>query len=381
MYINRIISDEIRAKLTENKIKIIILYGARQVGKTTLVNKLLQNIKCKKLYLNGDNANDRQVLSIQDYTNLSKLVQGYDILFIDEAQKIEDIGVKLKILHDQCQPLRIIVTGSSALELANNVQESLAGRTYKYQLYPISMLELAKHYDKFKLDRTLEHYLVYGSYPDILVNQSLKEKEIFLLNLTESYLYKDVLEFENIRYSTKIRKLLELLAFQIGSEVSYTEIGQKLGLSYHTVIDYTDLLEKAFVVKTVRGFSRNLRKEINKKPKIYFYDLGIRNALINNFSNISKRNDLGGLWENFLFIERTKRNNYLKHLCKQYFWRIYTGAELDYIEEYNGQLYGYEFKWNKKTKAPQSWINTYKKEQASFQYINKDNYFGFLTDS
>ena len=221
----------------------------------------------------------------------------------------------------------------------------------------------------------MENFLIYGSYPDILNIENQQDKKDYLKNLTQSYLYRDVLELENIRYSKKIRDLLELLALQIGSEISYSEIGQKLGMSNHTVIDYIDLLEKSFVVQTIRGFSRNLRKEISKKPKVYFYDLGIRNALINNFSDINRRIDLGGIWENFLFIERVKTNHYLKHICRNYFWRTYTGAELDYIEDYDGQLFGYEFKWSKNAKAPKLWLDEYSKD---YQCINRDNFLDFI---
>ena len=375
MYINRVIVDDIIKKLNSNNTKIITIYGSRQVGKTTLVNEVIKQTNYKTLYLNGDDIDDSRRIVSRDTARLTKLVTGYDLLFIDEAQKIEDIGINLKILYDRCQPLKIIVTGSLALELANNIKESLAGRVHKYLLYPVSFLELSKTLANIELEKNLEEYLIYGSYPDIFIQDAIEDKKIFLKNLLESYLYKDVLELENIKYSKKIRDLLELLAFQIGSEISYTEIGQKLGLSYHTVIDYIDLLEKSFVVQTVRGFSRNLRKEITRKPKIYFYDLGIRNALIGNFANMNIRNDVGAIWENFLFIERMKRNHYLKHICSSYFWRTYTGAELDYIEEYDGNLYGYEFKWSKTAKAPKLWIDEYSKFH---ECINKDNFLEFV---
>ena len=319
MFINRSIAKDIVDKLKRDDPKIIVVYGARQVGKTTLVKDIIKSTNYKTLELNGDDINDTQKIQSRDSSKLSNLVRGYELLFIDEAQKIEDIGINLKILYDNSKPLKIIVTGSSALELSNNIQESLAGRVHIYHLYPICFLELLSYFNKIDLERNLENYLVYGSYPDVIKDQTEKDKQSYLKNLSEAYLYKDVLELENIKYSRKIRDLLELLAFQIGSEISYTELGQKLGLSHHTVIHYLDLLEKSFVIKTLRGFSRNLRKEINKKPKIYFCDLGIRNALITNFSSLNKRNDLGALWENFLLIERVKRNHYLKHFCSSYF--------------------------------------------------------------
>lgn len=375
MNVNRIIVNDIISKLTSNNCKIIVIYGARQVGKTTLVSEIIKKTNYKTLTLNGDDIDDSKRIIDRDTAKLKELVNGYELLFIDEAQKVENIGINLKILYDNCPNLKIIVTGSSALELANNVQESLAGRTNKYLLYPLSFLELKNHYSKIDLEKNLEQYLTYGSYPDVLSQQTLEDKKIFLKDLTESYLYRDILEIDNIRYSKKIRNLLELLAFQIGSEVSYSEIGQKLGMSHHTVIDYIDLLEKSFVIQTVRGFSRNLRKEIVKKPKIFFHDLGVRNALINNFSNFNVRNDSGALWENFLFIERTKRNHYRKHLSAQYFWRTYSGAELDYIEDYDGKLHGYEFKLHKKSKAPQLWIDEY---QGSFSCVTRDDFWDFI---
>ena len=373
--IYRTLTNDIINKLSAKRVKIIVIYGSRQVGKTTLVNQIIAKTHYKTLYLNGDDTNDLNKISSRNTVKLTKLVQGYELLFIDEAQKVEDIGINLKILYDTCKPLKIIVTGSSALELANHVKESLAGRTYKYLLYPISILELTKHYTHREIERNLEDYLIYGAYPDIFSEQTIADKKIFLKNLSESYLYRDILDLENIRYSKKIRDLLELLALQIGSEVSYSELGQKLGLSHHTVIDYIDLLEKTFIIQTLRGFSGNLRKEITKKPKIYFHDLGIRNALIGNFANLNKRTDTGALWENFLFIERTKRNHYRKHLCTQHFWRTYTGAELDYVESYDGEHYGYEFKWNKQTKPPKLWSKTY---SPHYQCITQENFLDFM---
>jgi len=379
MHIDRSLVAEIVDKLSVKNSKIIAIYGSRQVGKTTLVGEILKELQCKVLYLNGDDLQDRKKIenSSQDTTKLASFVKGYDLLFIDEAQKIENIGINLKILYDRCQPLKIIVTGSSSFELANKIQESLAGRVHKYQLYPISFLELSRQNTGFELERNLEERILYGSYPDIFDNKSLDEKKIFLKNLLESHLYKDILDLSNIKYHKKIRDLVSLLAFQIGSEVSYSEIGERIGLSYHTVIDYVDLLEKSFIVKTLNGFSGNLRKEVNKKPKIYFYDLGIRNAIIGNFADLKSRNDVGALWENFLFIERMKRNHYKKHLCSSYFWRTYTGAELDYIESYDGKLFGYEFKFSKPKKMPKLWGDEY---GGNYSCVTKDNFLDFIVE-
>ncbi len=376
MFIQRRLAEEIVGKLQQPRPKIVVIYGARQVGKTTLVEHILEATDYKTLHVDGDEAIYNEVLSSQDSTKLGQLVQGYDLLFIDEAQRIRNIGINLKILHEKFKHLKIIVTGSSSLDLANQIKEPLTGRTHTYRLYPISWVELAIRHNPFELERQLEERLIYGHYPETFQMDNSADRIQYLRHLTSDYLYRDVLELENIRYSHKLRDLLKLLAFQVGSEVSFSELGSQLGLSRHTVADYIDLLEKSFVILTLRGFSRNLRKEISKKPKIYFYDLGIRNSLIDNFSWLDQRNDVGALWENFLILERLKRNEYLKHFCSSYFWRTYTGAELDYIEEHSGQLWGYEFKWSKKQPtAPQAWTENY---HAHYQYVNRDNFLSFV---
>ena len=380
MLINRVINTEIRRRLSEYRTKIIVIYGARQVGKTTLVEDILKdNYSDKKiLFVDGDTYKYNEILSSRDLEKLTLLVKGIDILFIDEAQKIENIGINLKILYDRFKDLKIIVTGSSSLDLANKIKEPLTGRTYTYHLYPISSLELSNIHTNYELISYLEERMIFGSYPEIFQIGNIEDRITYLNNLSTDYLYKDVLELEKIRYNNKIRDLVRLLAFQIGSEVSYNELSISLGLDRKTIDSYIDLLEKAFVIIKLYGFSRNLRKEVNKKPKVYFYDLGIRNAIIGNFNYLNARNDIGALWENFLVLERFKRNEYQRHYCNKYFWRTYTGAELDYIEEYGGKLYGYEFKYNKTSKAPKSWIETYKQEKASFKCINKDNFLGFI---
>ena len=379
MLIERTISKEIQKRLLVENSKIIVIYGAMQVGKTTIVKNILQKLPEKKiLSIVGDDFRYRDILSSMDLDKLKALVSGYDILFIDEAQRIENIGINLKLLHDNLPLLRIIVTGSSALDLANSIKEPLTGRTYTYKLYPISTLELRKTKNEFELGLDLEQRMIFGSYPEIFKMTGNQEKIEYLENLATDYLYKDVLELENIKYSNKLKDLLKLLALQVGSEVSYNELANNLELSRQTIASYIDLLEKAFVIIKLHAFSRNIRKEVIKKPKIYFLDLGVRNAIINSFSYFDSRNDIGALWENFLIIERLKRNGYLKHYCSTYFWRTYTGAELDYIEEYNGKLYGYEFKWSRKQlKAPKSWISEYKGE---FECVNKDNFINFVCE-
>jgi len=318
------------------------------------------------------------VLSSRDSQAMKMLVAGYDLLFIDEAQRIPDVGINLKILHDHFPKLKIIATGSSSFDLANKIQEPLTGRTWTYNLMPISFYELAKLYNPFTLNDRLEEFLVYGSYPELFSIDNGQDKYLYLKQLTTSYLYKDVLEISSIKHSAKIHDLLRLLAFQVGSQVSMLELGRSLHMGKETVESYIDLLEKSFVLFRLSGFSRNLRKEVTKMDKIYFYDLGIRNSIIENLNPLRYRDDYGKLWENFLIIERKKYQSYTFQMSSSYFWRTYTGAELDYVEETSGNLYGYEFKYGKKVKkVPKGWQDTYPK--ALFKCINQQNYLDFIT--
>ena len=361
--------------LTSNK--IIVIYGARRVGKTTLVRQLLAEIPLKTLQINADERRYIEVLSSRDFQKMQLLVDGYEVLFIDEAQRIPDIGINLKILHDNLPNLKIIVTGSSSFELANRTKESLTGRTWTYSLFPIALTELKNQMNSFEIDQKLEELLVFGSYPDVLNFANQQDKIKYLYELSNSYLYKDIFELSSIKYPDKLRRLLQLLAFQIGSEVSLNELGQSLQMSKDSVNTYIDLLEKAFVVFRLSGYSRNLRKEVVKMDKIYFYDLGIRNAVIENFHLFNLRNDVGQLWENFLVVERQKLNHYNENFMKPYFWRTYTGAELDYIEEGMQKLAGFEFKFGQKiSKPPKSWQENY--PNATFECINKSNFIEFL---
>ena len=380
--LNRAIEDDIISELQKEDSKIIVIYGARQVGKTTLVQSILDQTDKKVLKINGDRLRDHRDISSRDLNKLQQLVDGFDIVFVDEAQRIPEIGINLKILHDSFKgSLKIIVTGSSSLDLASSIKEPLTGRKKQFTLYPLSILELQKQYSNFEIYQRLEERILFGGYPQTLKIVNRKERIDYISELTEDYLYKDILELENIKYHAKLRDLLILLAYQIGAEVSFSEIANKLGLGKDTVARYIDLLEQSFVLYTLRGFSRNLRKELNRKPKIYFYDLGIRNAIIGNFNYLNTRNDVGALWENFLIMERIKRNSYIRHHCNNYFWRTYTGAELDYIEEYGGELHGYEFKYNKTAKAPKTWLETYQQERASFICINQDNFLQFVLEN
>jgi predicted AAA+ superfamily ATPase len=297
---------------------------------------------------------------------------------IDEAQNIQDIGINIKILHDANPSLKIILTGSSSFELANQTSEPLTGRKRTFTLFPISIGELAKQLTGFDIKQKLDEYLRFGLYPDILNTNNVEEKKIRLKELSSSYLYKDVLQLSNIRNSQKIFKLLQLLALQIGSTVSVNKLGNSLNMSNDTVERYIDLLEKSYVIFRRTGFSRNLSKEISKMDKIYFYDLGIRNAILDNFNTIDLRSDAGALWENFIIAERLKHNFYSENEKRSYFWRTYTGAEIDMIEETEGKLFAFEIKFNNKTvKAPKTWEETY--NSGEFHTINKDNFLQFIS--
>ena len=376
MYIKRWITQEIQKKLSLKKGKIIILYGARQVGKTSLAEKILKNLKGKTLNLKGGEEQTSMIFSCRSLAKMKSLVSGYDLLFIDEAQKIKDIGLNLKILHDSLPHLKIIVTGSSSFELASAIHEPLTGRNWTYHLYPIAFCEMKHYWNDHELSQKMRDSLVYGSYPELFSLENALDKQEYLYSLSRDYLYKDIFEVEGIRNSQKIKKLLRLLAFQIGQEVSLTEIGKQLEMNKKTVERYIDLLEKFFVIFPLTGFRRNLRKEVSQKPKIYFRDLGMRNALINNFNLLEDRNDIGMLWENFIITERLKYNVYRKHFSSSYYWRTYTGAELDYVEEAGGRLSGYEIKWKKKALAPLSWKESYK---AGYNCINSENFLKFIS--
>ncbi len=299
------------------------------------------------------------------------------MVIIDEAQRVPDIGINLKILIDANLGAKIIATGSSSFDLANKIQEPLTGRHWTYFLYPISYLELRAHFNRFEVNDMLEERLVWGSYPELFSLSGREVKESYLRTLASDYLYRDILALADVRHAGKIRDLLKLVAFQVGSQISLAELASALEMSKETVARYLDLLEKSFVLFRLGGFSRNLHKEVSKSHKYYFYDLGIRNSVIDNFKPLAERNDIGALWENFLLTERMKTNAYCGRSPASYFWRTYTGAKIDYVEESAGTLAGYEFAWSGKRKsAPSSWIATY--PHATWRAIDKDDWMDFL---
>ncbi|OGT65042.1 MAG: hypothetical protein A3J38_09840 [Gammaproteobacteria bacterium RIFCSPHIGHO2_12_FULL_45_9] len=360
--------------------KVLVIYGPRQVGKTTLIKQFLAGCALPYRLDSGDNVLTRTLLSGADFKTIRDYVAGFSVIVIDEAQKIEGIGECLKIMVDQMPDLRIIVSGSSSFELAGQIGEPLTGRKTTLTLFPIAQLELQQTHNLLDLKAALSDYLIYGAYPEVVQCDHQQAKQDAILEITGAYLFKDILELDKIKSSKTLVNLLRLLALQIGSEVSLSELAQQLMLDAKTVKRYLDILEKAFVIYPLHGFSRNLRKEMTKKSKYYFYDVGIRNALIANFNALSLRNDVGALWENFIFMERVKRNAYLKIPVNYYFWRTWNQKEIDLIEERGGALYGYEFKWAPQSVRPiKEWIETY--ENAYFDVVHRDNYLNFVGSS
>ncbi len=360
-----------------NPNKVLILYGPRQVGKTTLLNDFLQKSDYKYKLGNGDDIRVQELFSSRNFDAILSYAGGYDLIAIDEAQRIPNIGLGLKILVDNLPGIRVIATGSSSFELSGQVGEPLTGRKNTLTLFPLSQLELKQIYNEFELHQQLNHYLIFGGYPEVLLAEKRESKIARLEELAYSYLVKDILELERVKSSKILLDLLRLLAFQVGSQVSLNELATQLKIDVKTVARYLDLFEKAFVIFNVRGFSRNLRKEMTKKSKYYFYDNGIRNALIANFNDLSIRNDIGQLWENFIFIERYKKRLYQRISANVYFWRTWDKKEIDLIEDREGKLYGFECKWkDQKIKPPREWVEKY--HGASFNVITRENYLNFI---
>jgi len=359
--------------------KALVIFGPRRVGKTTLLGDFLSNCGLKYKLVSGDNIGVQQVLSSQDFKLIKEYVSGYELLAVDEAQKVPNIGIGLKILVDQVPGIKIIATGSSSFELSGQVGEPLTGRKNTIILYPIAQLELLRLLNNFELKEGLNDYMVFGSYPEVITAADKNEKIKILEELVNSYLLKDILEIEQVKGSKVLLDLLRLIAFQVGNEVSLSELGSQIGIDAKTAARYLDLFEKSFVLYNLRGFSKNLRKEVTKKSKYYFYDNGVRNAIILNFNSIDARNDVGALWENFLISERLKRNSYKEIFSNNYFWRTWDRKEVDFVEEREGKLFGYEFKWSEKGRKnnKKEWLDSY--PEASFRAVNKDNYLEFST--
>jgi len=360
------------------KQRVTIIYGPRRVGKTTLLRSFLSDYPSKYKLDSGDNITTRHIFDSNRFEDLLDYVFGYDLLAIDEAQQIENIGMGLKILVDRKPDLSIIVTGSSSFSIKQNLGEPLTGRKREIVLFPFSQKELLAVYNKFELKEKLDEFLIFGSYPEVALATNVNEKIELLNELVNSYLLKDILSIERIRGSRQLLDLLKLLAFQVGNEVSINELAAQVHLDTKTVHKYIDLLEKSFVIQRLTPFNRNLRKEISKKNKYYFLDNGIRNGVILQFNKLRDRNDSGQLFENFMVMERLKRNSNSRIFLNSYFWRTFDKKEIDLIEEKDGLLSAFEFKWsiNKKYRAPKDWSESY--PGSSFEVISQDNYLDFI---
>lgn len=353
--------------------KVIVLLGARRVGKTFLLKQIMNGLKEEYVFINGENINVHLELEHRSVENYRRFLQNKKLLIIDEAQKIPQIGHILKLMIDEIEGLKIIVTGSSAFDINNMTGEPLTGRKYTYYLFPFSENEFTRTEDFIDRKEHTAIRMIYGNYPELINLPKESDKREYLNEVISSYLLKDILAFENIKNSSKIFSILRLIAFQIGHEVSYHEIGKQLSMSKNTVEKYMDLLSKVFIIFKVEGFSRNLRKEISKSPRWYFFDNGIRNSIIANFNSHKLRNDTGQLWENYAISERIKYQNIKKMTVNNYFWRTYDQQEIDWIEEREGVLHAYEFKINdKKVKVPPAWEKAY--PESKFEVITQDNF-------
>ncbi|MCK4311409.1 MAG: ATP-binding protein [Candidatus Cloacimonetes bacterium] len=372
--IKRSIMNQILARM--NNKKIIIIMGPRQVGKTTLAREIERELNVKSLWLNGDEPDTRNQLTNVTSTQLKSLIGNNKVVFIDEAQRITNIGLTLKLIADNLSDIQVIATGSSSFELSNEIKEPLTGRKIEYFLFPLSLSELCDHSSQIEETRLLEYRMIYGYYPEIVTNPG--EENLMLNEISESYLYKDVLATGKIKKPAALERLLQAIALQLGKEVSFNELGQLIGVDNQTVERWVDILEKSYVIFRLRSFCRNVRNELKKSRKIYFYDNGIRNAIIKNFNPLALRQDVGELWENFLISERMKYNQRHEKLTNNFFWKSNTQKEIDFIEEYGGNIFAYEFKWNpnKTIKFPSSFIRSY--PEAKTEIINRTNFTDFI---
>lgn len=375
-FIPRIAEAQVKAYLRPNK--VVVLLGPRRVGKTVLIQKIVSESSEPSVLLNGEDIATRELFERRSVSSLSVMLEGKKFLIIDEAQKIPDIGNALKLMVDEIPGLSVLITGSSAFDVENYTGEPLTGRKMTFNLFGISEEELAVSEKITERKDHLQQRLIYGSYPELLQLSTIKEKHLYLRELVNAYLLKDILTFETIRNSDKIIDLLRLLAFQVGKEVSIPELANSLQMSRNTVEKYLDLLSKVFIIYKIGGFSRNLRKEVIKSSRYYFLDNGVRNVLIGNLNPMKLRDDQGVLWENYMVSERIKFQNYHDMLVYNYFWRTYDQQEVDWVEDRGGKLYGYEFKWNpkKKAKAPAGWQKGY--PDAEFHVVNPENYRGWV---
>jgi hypothetical protein len=374
--IHRLLQKVITENLTSNK--VCMLLGARRVGKTVLIKEIQKSFQRNVMYLNAEDIPTQQVLMERSIFNYQRLLSGVDLLIIDEAQTIKDIGKILKLIADEVENIKILVTGSSAFDLLNLTGEPLTGRMKVFYLYPFSQSELSSSENVIRIKQSLEEKLIYGVYPEVYLYNSYDEKKQYLYNLVNSYLLKDILALDGLRNTSKMFDLLKLLSFQVGKEVVYDELAKQSQLSKNTVEKYIELLSKAFVVFKLGGFSKNLRKEIRKANKWYFYDNGIRNTLISNFNPLSLRTDTGELWENYIISERMKKNSYNQQNVNYYFWRTYDQQEIDFLEEYDENLKATEIKWkSKEVKVPKAFKDAY--PEAKFQVINPMNYLDWIS--
>lgn len=357
--------------------KAVLIFGARRVGKTTLLEHFIQDTDATSLLVSGEDITVRSYLESQSIEKLRAFVGNHYLLAVDEAQYVKRIGLNLKLLVDHVPGLMIIAAGSSSFGLAHDTGAPLAGRQYTLRLHPLSQMEISSIEKVHETDANLEMRMLYGSYPEVVLTEDIQRRELLLRELVSSYLLKDIFQLEGIRKPDKITRLVQLLALQTGKEVSSTELGTQLGMSKNTVDKYLDLLEKAFVIHHLSGFSRNLRKEITKNRRYYFWDNGIRNAVINNFNPLDLRSDVGMLWENYIISERFKRNEYTGRFADSYFWRTYDRKEIDLVEVRGSELHGYEIKWGgRPIRTPKDWSNNY--PEATFQVISRQNYLSFI---